>query len=196
MSENKAGMCQNLQRLRSSEENLFHICFSKKLRLWLLNTLHRNLWTHLWYSCGFDYHTCHTLRPSQCREESQADSLAGQELWRDSRRPAFTALPSASLLSLLASHPNRFCSTMHHCLICIISLFIFAVRVLLPTGSRVSHRGAGVRLRAVLTVPVAGPWGSLPHAPAVGGPWAAEELWTGLKFSSHFVCSEKGGSFP
>lgn len=96
-----------------------------------------------------------------------------------------------------SSHPNCFCSTMHHRLICIISLFIFAVRALSPTGSRVSRSGVGVRLRAVLTVPVLrDPGDRCPMLRLREAPWVAEELWTGLKFSSHFICGEKGGSFP
>lgn len=87
-------MCQNLQRLQSSEENLVHICISKKLLLWLLHTLCRNLCTRLWYFCGFDYHTCHTMGPPNSYEDSQADSLAGWELWRAPRN-RFFALPQS-----------------------------------------------------------------------------------------------------
>lgn len=150
ISENKAGMCQNLQSLKSSEENLFHICISKKLRLWLLNTLHRNIWSHLWYSCGLVYHTCHNLRPPHCFKESQAHSLAGWELWEDPRHLSFTLFPpipySLRVCLLIWNvatlwetfHPNGFCFIMQNCFICIISLFISEVRILSLADSCVS----------------------------------------------------------
>lgn len=146
-------MCQNLQRLQSSEENLVHICISKKLLLWLLNTLHRNRSTYLCYSCGFDCHTCHTLRPSHCYGESQEwlTSWLGRnygEILEVS--PALSSRPRVSLASpcLLRCYaarkvPNCFCFTKQNCFVCIISLLVLEVRMLLTYGGgweRVANR--------------------------------------------------------
>ena len=146
-------MCQNLQRLQSSEENLFHICVSKKLLLRLLNTLHRNLSTHLWYSCALDYHTCHASRPPHYYKESQRQTCELAE--KDDEilevfpsHSSFPLLPWSLLVWSVARlakrfHSNCFCFIMHSCSICIISLLILEVWMLSLADWRACLPGGG-----------------------------------------------------
>lgn len=148
-------MCQNLQSLRSSEENLFHICIFKKLLLWLLNTLHRNLWTHLWYSCGLNHHTRHNWRPSSWYKAGLTHGLAKND---EVFLGIFPSLSPCSPCFLLVSGPVL----LLQCEWCLTPLAGFALSPCLFQKSECYHRhthrslsGGGKLMEAGLFGPMA-----------------------------------------